>query len=116
MVQITKLKNSLGPGKKELRQATKQALDLRQDNYREFVVQQVNCKCFDYLFDKQVYPYMLNPSIQLWMTMIKCTTNMQIFINVPCWYFALSAMISPFITKRTENKQQVWDCLSLQNH
>lgn len=67
MVQITDLKNSPGPGKKELRQATKQALDLLQDNYPEFVAR-------------------------------------KIFINVPWWYFALSTMISPFITQRTKSK------------
>jgi len=41
MVQITDLKNSPGPGKKELRQATKQALDLLQDNYPEFVARKI---------------------------------------------------------------------------
>lgn len=41
MVQVTDLKNSPGPGKKELRQATKQALSLLQDNYPEFVAKQV---------------------------------------------------------------------------
>ena len=60
MVQITDLKNSPGPGKKELRQATKQALDLLQDNYPEFVARKVNCKCFDYLFDEQIHPYLFN--------------------------------------------------------
>ncbi|XP_020585295.1 patellin-3-like [Phalaenopsis equestris] len=41
MVQITDLKNVPGPGKKELRQATKKALALLQDNYPEFVAKQV---------------------------------------------------------------------------
>lgn len=40
-VQVTDLKNSPGPGKWELRQATKQALQLLQDNYPEFVAKQV---------------------------------------------------------------------------
>ncbi|KAF4349083.1 hypothetical protein G4B88_029052 [Cannabis sativa] len=40
-VQINDLKNSPGPGKWELRQATKQALQLLQDNYPEFVAKQV---------------------------------------------------------------------------
>ena len=39
--QVNDLKNSLGPGKWELRQATKQALQLLQDNYPEFVAKQV---------------------------------------------------------------------------
>lgn len=42
MVQITDLKNVPGPGKKELRQATKKALALLQDNYPEFVAKQVS--------------------------------------------------------------------------
>ncbi|XP_021889885.1 patellin-3-like isoform X2 [Carica papaya] len=41
IVQINDLKNSPGPGKWELRQATKQALQLLQDNYPEFVARQV---------------------------------------------------------------------------
>lgn len=39
--QISDLKNSPGPGKKELRIATRQALQLLQDNYPEFVAKQV---------------------------------------------------------------------------
>ncbi|KAG0488048.1 hypothetical protein HPP92_006595 [Vanilla planifolia] len=41
LVQVTDLKNVPGPGKKELRQATKKALALLQDNYPEFVAKQV---------------------------------------------------------------------------
>lgn len=43
-VQINDLKNSPGPAKWELRQATKQALHLLQDNYPEFVAKQVSTK------------------------------------------------------------------------
>lgn len=39
--QVNDLKNSPGPGKTELRLATKQALHLLQDNYPEFVSKQV---------------------------------------------------------------------------
>ncbi|CAA0827776.1 Patellin-3 [Striga hermonthica] len=39
--QISDLKNTPGPGKKELRIATKQALQILQDNYPEFVAKQV---------------------------------------------------------------------------
>lgn len=42
IVQVNDLKNSPGPGKWELRQATKQALHLLQDNYPEFVAKQAN--------------------------------------------------------------------------
>lgn len=41
IVQVNDLKNSPGPGKWELRHATKQALQLLQDNYPEFVAKQV---------------------------------------------------------------------------
>lgn len=46
--QVSDLKNSPGPGKKELRIATKQALQILQDNYPEFVAKQVesNAICF----------------------------------------------------------------------
>lgn len=39
--QVNDLKNSPGPAKRELRQATSQALQLLQDNYPEFVAKQV---------------------------------------------------------------------------
>ncbi|KAG9145898.1 hypothetical protein Leryth_019577 [Lithospermum erythrorhizon] len=39
--QISDLKNSPGPGKRELRVATSQALQMLQDNYPEFVAKQV---------------------------------------------------------------------------
>ncbi|CAK8579064.1 unnamed protein product [Lathyrus sativus] len=41
IVHVNDLKDSPGPGKWELRQATKQALQLFQDNYPEFVAKQV---------------------------------------------------------------------------
>ncbi|GMN27018.1 hypothetical protein TIFTF001_001490 [Ficus carica] len=41
IVQVNDLHNSPGPSKWELRQATKQALHLLQDNYPEFVAKQV---------------------------------------------------------------------------
>ena len=41
IVQVNDLKNSPGPAKKELRQATRQALQLLQDNYPEFLAKQV---------------------------------------------------------------------------
>lgn len=41
IVQVNDLKNSPGPAKRELRLATKQALQLLQDNYPEFVAKQV---------------------------------------------------------------------------
>ncbi|KAJ6697526.1 hypothetical protein OIU85_003854 [Salix viminalis] len=41
IVQVNDLKNSPGPAKKELRQATRQALQLLQDNYPEFLAKQI---------------------------------------------------------------------------
>lgn len=49
IVQINDLKNSPGFVKKELRQATNQALQLLQDNYPEFVAKQVINNCCDFL-------------------------------------------------------------------
>ncbi|XVF16943.1 hypothetical protein REPUB_Repub10bG0074500 [Reevesia pubescens] len=40
-VQVNDFKNSPGPAKREVRQSTKQALQLLQDNYPEFVARQV---------------------------------------------------------------------------
>lgn len=48
--QVNDLKNSPGPAKKELRIATKQALQLLQDNYPEFVAKQV-LDCSFWYFD-----------------------------------------------------------------
>ncbi|KAL8162442.1 hypothetical protein V2J09_013931 [Rumex salicifolius] len=41
LFQVNDLKNAPGPGKRDLRQATRQALHLLQDNYPEFVAKQV---------------------------------------------------------------------------
>ncbi|XP_068656289.1 patellin-4-like [Aristolochia californica] len=67
LLQITDLKSTPGPSKKELRLATKKAVALLQDNYPEFVAR-------------------------------------NIFINVPFWYYAFNAIISPFLTQRTKSK------------
>jgi hypothetical protein len=48
--QVNDLKNSPGPAKKELRVATKQALQLLQDNYPEFVAKQVHSYSQFYCF------------------------------------------------------------------
>ncbi|KAF9589805.1 hypothetical protein IFM89_028740 [Coptis chinensis] len=67
LLQINDLKNTPGPSKKEFRVATKQAVELLQDNYPEFVAR-------------------------------------NIFINVPFWYYAFNALLSPFLTQRTKSK------------
>ncbi|WOL12251.1 patellin-4 [Canna indica] len=67
LVQVTDLKNSPGPSKKELRTTMKLVVQLLQDNYPEFVAK-------------------------------------NIFINVPFWYYAFNAVISPFLTQRTKSK------------
>ncbi|KAM7532389.1 hypothetical protein LguiB_035799 [Lonicera macranthoides] len=67
LLQINDLNNAPGPSKKDLRLATKQVVQLLQDNYPEFV-----------------------------------TRN--IFVNVPVWYYAFNALLSPFLTQRTKSK------------
>uniref|UniRef100_A0A5B7BQ70 Patellin-4 n=1 Tax=Davidia involucrata TaxID=16924 RepID=A0A5B7BQ70_DAVIN len=67
LLQISDLKNTPGPSRKELRLATKRAVGLLQDNYPEFVAR-------------------------------------NIFINVPFWYYAFNALLSPFLTQRTKSK------------
>ncbi|ESR62076.1 hypothetical protein CICLE_v10015053mg [Citrus x clementina] len=67
LLQINDLKNAPVLAKKELRVATKQAVDLLQNNYPEFVAR-------------------------------------NIIINAPFWYYALNALISPFLTQRTKSK------------
>ncbi|XP_077248719.1 patellin-3-like [Tasmannia lanceolata] len=60
MLQITDLKNSPGPGKRELRIATNQALSLLQDNYPEFVAKQVfiNVPWWYLAFNRMISPFL----------------------------------------------------------
>ncbi|KAK3229865.1 hypothetical protein Dsin_001746 [Dipteronia sinensis] len=58
--QVNDLNNSPGPGKRELRLATKQALQLLQDNYPEFVAKQVfiNVPWWYLAFYSMISPFM----------------------------------------------------------
>ncbi|KDP27342.1 hypothetical protein JCGZ_20274 [Jatropha curcas] len=58
--QVNDLKNSPGPGKRELRLATRQALQLLQDNYPEFVAKQVliNVPWWYLAFYTMISPFM----------------------------------------------------------
>lgn len=58
--QVNDLKNSPGPGKRELRLATKQALHILQDNYPEFVAKQVfiNVPWWYLAFYTMISPFM----------------------------------------------------------
>ncbi|MFQ6623890.1 hypothetical protein Gotur_003401 [Gossypium turneri] len=60
IVQVNDLKNSPGPAKWELRQATKQALHLLQDNYPEFVARQVfiNVPWWYLAVNKMIHPFL----------------------------------------------------------
>ncbi|KAF8404276.1 hypothetical protein HHK36_009158 [Tetracentron sinense] len=60
IVQVTDLKNSPGPAKRELRQATNQALNLLQDNYPEFVAKQVfiNVPWWYLAFNRMISPFL----------------------------------------------------------
>ncbi|XP_074279572.1 patellin-3 [Silene latifolia] len=58
--QVNDLKNAPGPGKRELRLATRQALGLLQDNYPEFVAKQVfiNVPWYYVAFYTMMSPFM----------------------------------------------------------
>ncbi|CAI9755957.1 unnamed protein product [Fraxinus pennsylvanica] len=58
--QVSDLKNSPGPGKRELRIATKQALQILQDNYPEFVAKQVfiNVPWWYLAFYRMISPFL----------------------------------------------------------
>ncbi|ESQ38651.1 hypothetical protein EUTSA_v10028522mg [Eutrema salsugineum] len=62
--QVNDLKNSPGPGKTELRLATKQALHLLQDNYPEFVSKQIfiNVPWWYLAFYRIISPFMTQRS------------------------------------------------------
>ncbi|KAF8025109.1 hypothetical protein BT93_F2069 [Corymbia citriodora subsp. variegata] len=58
--QVNDLRNSPGPAKRELRQATSQALQLLQDNYPEFVAKQVfiNVPWWYLVFNRMISPFL----------------------------------------------------------
>ncbi|XP_014494493.1 patellin-3 [Vigna radiata var. radiata] len=58
--QVNDLKNSPGPAKRELRLATKQALQLLQDNYPEFVAKQIfiNAPWWYLAFNTMISPFL----------------------------------------------------------
>ncbi|KAK9111953.1 hypothetical protein Scep_019472 [Stephania cephalantha] len=60
IVQVNDLKNSPGPFKRELRQATNQALYLLQDNYPEFVAKQIfiNVPWWYLAFNRMISPFL----------------------------------------------------------
>ncbi|KAJ9145937.1 hypothetical protein P3X46_028264 [Hevea brasiliensis] len=60
IVQVNDLKNSPGPAKRELRQATNQAVALLQDNYPEFVAKQVfiNVPWWYLAFNRMISPFL----------------------------------------------------------
>ncbi|KAL3574196.1 hypothetical protein D5086_024809 [Populus alba] len=60
IVQVSDLKNSPGPAKTGLRQATNQALSLLQDNYPEFVAKNVfiNVPWWYLTFNKMISPFL----------------------------------------------------------
>ncbi|KAF8687317.1 hypothetical protein HU200_043000 [Digitaria exilis] len=60
LLQVTDLKNSPGPAKKDLRVAVKQVLDLFQDNYPELVARNIliNVPFWYYAFSTLFYPFL----------------------------------------------------------
>uniref|UniRef100_A0A0D9WT52 CRAL-TRIO domain-containing protein n=1 Tax=Leersia perrieri TaxID=77586 RepID=A0A0D9WT52_9ORYZ len=60
LLQVTDMKNSPGPAKKDLRVAMKQVLDVFQDNYPELVARNIliNVPFWYYAFSTLFYPFM----------------------------------------------------------
>ncbi|CAN6200812.1 unnamed protein product [Urochloa humidicola] len=60
LLQVTDLKNSPGPAKKDFRVAVKQVLDLFQDNYPELVARNIliNVPFWYYAFSTLFYPFL----------------------------------------------------------
>ncbi|XP_062229542.1 patellin-4-like [Phragmites australis] len=60
LLQVTDLRNSPGPAKKDLRVAVKQVLDLFQDNYPELVARNIliNVPFWYYAFSTLFYPFL----------------------------------------------------------
>ncbi|KAL6603144.1 hypothetical protein ACP70R_043505 [Stipagrostis hirtigluma subsp. patula] len=60
LLQVTDLRNSPGPAKKDFRVAVKQVLDLFQDNYPELVARNIliNVPFWYYAFSTLFYPFM----------------------------------------------------------
>uniref|UniRef100_A0A0A8YLC0 CRAL-TRIO domain-containing protein n=1 Tax=Arundo donax TaxID=35708 RepID=A0A0A8YLC0_ARUDO len=60
LLQVTDLRNSPGPAKKDLRVAMKQVLDVFQDNYPELVARNIliNVPFWYYAFSTLFYPFM----------------------------------------------------------
>ncbi|CAD6335880.1 unnamed protein product [Miscanthus lutarioriparius] len=60
LLQVTDLRNSPGPAKKDLRIAVKQVLDLFQDNYPELVARNIliNVPFWYYAFSALFYPFL----------------------------------------------------------
>lgn len=105
IVQVNDLKNSPGPSKRELRQATKQALQLLQDNYPEFVAKQVIIYISFALMIQLFLLYFIQICINFHLLILGLLCGIfQVFINVPWWYLAVNRMISPFLTQRTRSK------------
>ncbi|KAG6431966.1 hypothetical protein SASPL_103538 [Salvia splendens] len=126
--QVSDLRNSPGPGKRELRIATKQALVILQDNYPEFVTKQVlSCKSVflvaKHAIMRDEYRNVAGDFVsKIWSlgatfgkkramrveceTKCKCVLGVLklVFINVPWWYLAFYTMMGPFLTQRTKSK------------
>ncbi|KAE8682233.1 Patellin-3 [Hibiscus syriacus] len=95
--QVSDLKNSPGPGKKELRLATKQALQVLQDNYPEFVAKQVfiNVPWWYLAFYTMISPFMTQRTKSKFVIALpaKCAETLFKYIppeQVPIQYGGLS--------------------------
>lgn len=106
IVQVNDLKNSPGPGKWELRQATKQALQLLQDNYPEFVAKQVfiNVPWWYLAVSRMISPFLTQRTKSKFVfagpsksagTLLRLITT-EFFISLSSYFIHLSYFYLPF--------------------
>ncbi|KAE8668476.1 Patellin-3 [Hibiscus syriacus] len=83
--QVSDLKNSPGPGKKELRLATKQALQVLQDNYPEFVAKQVfiNVPWWYLAFYTMISPFMTQRTKSKFVVALPAKSTETLFKYIP---------------------------------
>ncbi|KAL7141855.1 hypothetical protein ABFS83_08G082500 [Erythranthe nasuta] len=97
IIQVNDLKNSPGPNRWELRQATNQALQLFQDNYPEFVAKQVfiNVPLWYLALSKMISPFMTQRTKSKFVVARPSTTTETLFKyiaaeQIPTQYGGLS--------------------------
>ncbi|CAN1750094.1 PATL4 [Linum perenne] len=100
ILQINDLKNTPLPTRKEVRLATRRVVEVLQDNYPEFVYTNVSLILIQIPSIHILCLLLSNPI----PNPVSVLGVLQIFINVPLWYYAFNTVLSPFLTPRTKNK------------